>query len=72
VIRTLDRCIEVEPHRLVRQRHCQRQDLVHAAITQAWSNGQVEAQITNAQARETADVGRRQSLSSQTRLIGAP
>ena len=45
---------------------------VHAAITQLWSNGQVEAQITKLKLVKRQMYGRAKLDLLQTRLIGAP
>ena len=45
---------------------------VHAAITQPWSNGQVEAQITKLKLVKRQMYGRAKLDLLQARLIGAP
>jgi transposase len=45
---------------------------VHAAITQPWSNGQVEAQITKLKLVKRQMYGRANLDLLQARLIGAP
>ncbi|MCK1374926.1 transposase, partial [Bradyrhizobium sp. 49] len=44
----------------------------HAAITQPWSNGQVEAQITKLKLVKRQMYGRAKLYLLQARLIGAP
>jgi transposase len=45
---------------------------VHAAITQPWSNGQVEAQITKLKLVKRQMYGRANLDLLQARLLGAP
>ncbi|WP_247772778.1 hypothetical protein [Bradyrhizobium sp. 192] len=45
---------------------------VHATITQPWSNGQVEAQITKLKLVKRQMYGRAKLYLLQARLIGAP